>query len=500
MARDVDAARAIVNVSRDVEALLTSCARPIVLASRRVELEGVAPGNAEYGVMLPYAPIHHLLFAAGAPEALVMTSANRSSEPIAFVDGDALARLHGIADAWLIGERPIARRIDDSIARTGPHGPVILRRSRGYAPAAVASFPTRRPILAVGGDLKNAVTLVVDGQAYASQHIGDLEHHAAAVAFRETIADLTTMYDVSCGDALVAHDSHPQYVSTQYARSLAGRPFDVQHHRAHVASVLAERGDWETRVLGLAFDGTGFGDDGSIWGGEFFAGSLCAGFDRVGHIRPAALPGGDAAARHPQQAAAGFVSQLPVLPDLCAEPFAFDRRYLQSAQLVAQRIRVFETTSVGRLFDTVAALVGFSRSITFEGQAAMWLEQLARRVSTDLSFDMPVVDGRQLDWRAALQRVIEARQAGVDPSTVAAAFHRGFARSVADLAACLLDEHGLDTVVLSGGVFQNDLLLRDLSSRLERQSIRVWSNQQVPPNDGGLSLGQAAMAALWQAD
>jgi hydrogenase maturation protein HypF len=499
MTRDLAAARAIVDVTREIEALLQSCARPIVLAGRRVELDGVAPDNTDYGVMLPYAPIHHLLFAASAPAALVMTSANRSSEPIAFTDEDALARLRGIADAWLIGGRPIARRIDDSIVRAGSQGPVMLRRSRGYAPGAVASFPIDVPILAVGGDLKNAVTLVVDGQAYVSQHIGDLEHHQAALAFRETIADLTSMYDVSCEDAVIAHDTHPQYVSTEYARSLTDRCVAIQHHRAHVASVLAERGAWETPVLGIAFDGTGFGDDGSIWGGEFFAGSICGGFTRIGHLLPAVLPGGDAAARHPQQAAAGFLSRLSDLPDLAAEPFAFDARYFQSIQLVEQKIRVFETTSLGRLFDTVAALAGFTRSITFEGQAAMWLEQLARRAaSANLSFDLPVVDGSQLDWRIALQQVVEARQARVDPAVIAAAFHCGLARSVADLATQMLDEQRMDTVVLSGGVFQNELLLRDLARRLERKSVRVWSNQQVPPNDGGLSLGQAAIASLWQ--
>ncbi len=254
---------------------MSSTARPIVLAPAKVELEGVAPGNKELGVMLPYTPLHYLLFAAGAPETLVMTSANRSNEPIAYEDEDAFDRLSGIADAFLIGQRPIARRVDDSVARAGVFGPVVLRRARGYAPGALATIPSVRPILAVGADLKNTITLVVDGQAFVSQHIGDLSHYQSLRAFQETIQDLISMYEVRPQDLLVAHDAHPQYFSTAHALAL-GVPqcVPVQHHRAHVASVLAERGAWDRRVIGVSFDGTGYGDDGSIWGGEIFVGSV----------------------------------------------------------------------------------------------------------------------------------------------------------------------------------------------------------------------------------
>ncbi len=207
-----------------------------------------------------------------------MTSANRSSEPIAFDDADALERLSGIADAFLIGERPIARRVDDSIARAGAFGPVVLRRSRGYAPSAVAVFPSKRPILALGADLKNTVTLVVDGQAFVSQHIGDLEHFESFQAFQQTIEDLVSMYEIRWDQLLVVHDCHPQYASTTHASALASSETrSVQHHRAHIASVLAERGEWNKRVVGVCFDGTGYGDDGTIWGGEFFAGSISGG-------------------------------------------------------------------------------------------------------------------------------------------------------------------------------------------------------------------------------
>ncbi len=214
MARDLEVARTIIELSADAEALLTSIARPIVLAPSRIQFPEVAPDNDELGVMLPYAPLHHLLFAAGAPDVLVMTSANRSSEPIAYLDQDARESLAGIADAFLMGERPIARRIDDSVARAGAFGPVILRRARGYAPGAVATIPCSQPILAVGADLKNAITLVVDGQAFVSQHIGDLDHYSSLQAFQQTIRDLTSMYEVDYDELLVAHDAHPQYAST----------------------------------------------------------------------------------------------------------------------------------------------------------------------------------------------------------------------------------------------------------------------------------------------
>ena len=279
MVRHVADARELVELTPEATELLTSIARPIVLAAAKVELPGVAPDNRELGIMLPYTPLQHLLFAFGAPRILVMTSANRSSEPIAYEDQDAFDRLSGIADGFLVGERPIARRVDDSVARVGARGPAILRRSRGYAPGAVAGFPmqatTKQPILALGADLKNTVTLVVEGQAFVSQHIGDLDHYEAFRAFEETIRDLMTMYEIRWEDVVVVHDAHPEYRSTAYALRLpSSNKRTVQHHRAHIASVLAERSEWEKRVLGISFDGTGYGDDGSIWGGEVFAGSL----------------------------------------------------------------------------------------------------------------------------------------------------------------------------------------------------------------------------------
>jgi hydrogenase maturation protein HypF len=500
MVRDLSVAHKLVDLSPGAEALLTSVARPIVLAPAKVHLKAVAPDNNELGLMLPYTPLHYLLFAAGSPDALVMTSANRSSEPIAYEDGQALDHLSGIADAFLIGERPIARRVDDSVARSSPFGSMILRRSRGYAPGAVATLPVARPILALGPDLKNTITLVVEGQAFVSQHIGDLTHYEAFRAFGETIQDLISMYEVAWDDVLVVHDLHLQYVSTTHALKLpAAEIRAVQHHRAHIASVLAERRDYETRVVGVSFDGTGFGDDGGIWGGEIFVGSLATGFDRVAHLRPAVLPGGDAAAQHPVQAAAGFLAQVDGLPDLSEPPYCFPDRYRSSLELVRKSVRTFGTTSVGRLFDTAAALLGFARPITFEGQAAIWLEQLARRASVIDAYPFPYLDG-ELDFRPLLRSVISDRQAGRSSADIARAFQRGISEGLWQATSAICEECKVDTIVLSGGVFQNELLLEDLKVLMADSSLRIWINSAVPPNDGGISLGQAALAAFGQFD
>jgi hydrogenase maturation protein HypF len=496
MAADIAVARGLVELTPEAEELLTSVARPIALAPAKVQLPEVAPDNDELGVMLPYTPLHHLLFEAGAPEILVMTSANRSSEPIAYEDDQAIKQLSGIADGFLIGERPIARRVDDSVVRAGIVGPTILRRARGYAPGAVAALPSERPILALGADLKNTITLVVDGQAFVSQHIGDLDHYQAFRAFKATVRDLLAMYEIQPKKLLIVHDAHPQYVSTLHALELeAAEKRRVQHHRAHIASVIAERGAWDQRVIAVSFDGTGYGDDHSIWGGEIFAGSVRSGFERVAHLRSAVLPGGDAAASYPVQAAAGFLEQLHDLPDVTTQPFSLGVRYHDAQRLVSKNMRTFPTTSMGRLFDTAAALAGFTRKTTFEGQAAMWLEQLARKSSKTEGYPFPY-SGGELDFRPLLLSVVEDRARGRDVHEIARAFHRGIALGVRDALTQLSSTYDTDTVVLSGGVFQNQMLLSDLKTLLERDCLVIWTNHAVPANDGGISLGQATLAAF----
>ncbi len=495
MASDLAVARTLVELNAEAEALLASAARPIVLAPAKIELEQVAPDNNELGVMLPYTPLQHLLFAVGAPEVLVMTSANRSSEPIAYEDEDALDRLAGVADSFLIGQRPIARRMDDSVARVGAFGPAILRRARGYAPGAVTSLPAKSPILALGPDLKNTITLVVNGQAFVSQHIGDLADYQSLRAFQETIDDLVAMYEVRWDDLLVVHDLHPEYYSTKHAATRrAGSIHAIQHHRAHIASVLAERREWTKRVIGVSFDGTGYGDDGSIWGGELFVGSVSEGFTHVAHLRRAALAGGDAAARYPVQAAAGFLEQIDGLPNLLGVPFNFPGRYLNAVELIRKNVRTFPTTSMGRLFDAAAALLGFTREVTFEGQAAMWLEQLARAVP-EVDPYLFLFSGGELDFRPLLFAVAEDRRRGRNIHEIARAFQRGIGQGLWDAVRSISNSERLDTVVLSGGVFQNELLLEDLKSLVGR-TLQLWTNHEVPPNDGGISLGQAALAAF----
>lgn len=493
MVRDLAEARRIAHLSDDDEILLSSPGRPIVLVPAREPWALVAPDQSRIGLMLPYTPLHHLLFDAGAPAALVMTSGNRSNEPIAFRDDDARRRLGGIADAILAGERPIARRADDSVATIAATGRSILRRARGYAPAVVARLKSAQPILAVGADLKNAITLVVDGQAIVSPHIGDLEHIECLDSFDEAVHDLLGMYGLKARDVIVAHDLHPEYRSTLRALQIDGRGHvAVQHHHAHIASVLAEHAADDGLVLGLALDGTGYGTDGTIWGGEFLVGNLRTPFERAGHLSPASLPGGDAAARYPALCALGFTRGHSVA--LSEPPFLFPQDAMLGTQLIERGVRTHRTTSAGRLFDAAAALCGFTGRVTFEGQAAMWLEHLAEGAVNADGYPM-VFENRQLDANPLLAALIADRQNGRAPAEAARAFHQGLASGLIDAAAAIATAHGLTTVALSGGVWQNRFLLERVVPGLRSLGFAVLSNVAVPVNDGGISLGQAAIAA-----
>ena len=491
MARDLEVARRLVRLTDDHERLLLDRARPIVLLPALAELPLVAPDNAALGMMLPYAPLHVLLFDYGCPEVLVLTSANRSSEPIAYRDDDARKRLAGIADAFLIGERPIARRVDDSVVAVRDGRPFMVRRARGCSPAAVCRLPFERPILALGADLKNAVTLVVDGQAFVSQHLGDLDDYETSLAFEETVRDLLSMYQVNAGDLTVVHDLHPQFVSTRFAASIpAARRIAVQHHQAHIASVLAEHDLLAEPVIGVAFDGTGYGTDGTIWGGELFVGGVHAGFERGAWLRTVRMPGGDAAARFPVQAAAGYLAELADLPDMTAPPFSFPPRFDAVLGMVAKNVRCHISSSMGRLFDTAAALVGFTRETTFEGQAAIWLEHQARQAARQPAYSFTGLDPRPL-----LRAIIDDRLAGRDSGEIAAAFHAALAEATVEQIELLSQKHQMRLVAFSGGVFQNDLLWELITERLlGLPEIKAITNSAVPVNDGGIALGQAAMA------
>ena len=438
-------------------ALLESSARPIVVAGARRTLPGVAPDTRELGVMLPYAPLHHLLFDAGAPDPLVLTSANRSSEPIAFEDGDARERLRGIADGFLGGQRPIQRRVDDSVVTSRGGHPFMLRRSRGYAPARVARLRAEYPILAVGADLKNTIALGIDGEVLLSQHIGDLGDLATDTAFRTTIEDLLAMYAVRAQDLVVAHDLHPEYVSTRTALALpAARHVAVQHHHAHMAGVLLELGMADVPAVGVILDGTGYGLDGGIWGGEVLVGGLGSGFERVGSLRPVAMPGGDAAARFPPQAAAAFLPDVDIAM-MEGGPLDFPPRFRQARALIASGLRCIPSTSVGRLFDAAAAVCGFTRAIEFEGQAAMWLEQQAAPGRVEFP---ATLDGRRL-----LRQVLAARVAGRSVSSIAYAFHDSLARAFGFAAVGAARRAGVSHIVLSGGCGRTLCCMSVLSRR-----------------------------------
>ncbi len=509
MARDLAAARRIAALTAEHERLLVDRAKPIVLApsrataGREIVFDAISPETDDLGVMLPYAPLHYLLFAAGAPSVLVMTSGNRSSEPIAFDDLDARERLSGIADALLRGQRPIARRVEDSVVMVRDGQMTLVRRARGYAPAAVCRLESDRPVLALGADLKSAVALVIDGEALVGPHLGDLDDAGAFAAFERSVADLLAMAELRPQDLVVAHDMHPQYRSSRHARGLAAaRLVAVQHHEAHVASVMAEHGLLDERVVGVVFDGAGYGRDGAIWGGEFFVGSVSRGLERVAWLRPTPMPGGDAAARFPAQAAAGFVadaaacaeswpSDLPLAEAIAGPPFGLPRRFANALAIARKRVRCFPTSSVGRLFDAVAALLGFTRPISFEGQAAIWLEQRARGIGPQSSYPFSELDPRRL-----VAAVVRDRIAGRDVGEIAAAFHQTLARGAANRARDLCRSHGTRVVAVSGGVWQNELLWRAFMEYFaDDREISIIANQSVPLGDGGIALGQAALAA-----
>jgi hydrogenase maturation protein HypF len=492
MAADLAAAAELAEIGETAARLLTSPARPIVLLPRRpgaAVAPAVAPGNRQLGIMLPYTPLHHLLLAAMA-RPIVLTSGNVSDEPIAYRDDEARETLKGIADAFLIHDRAIHVRTDDSVARTFRGRPMLVRRSRGYVPEPMTtgtSFP--RPVLACGAELKNTFCLARGRHAFVSHHIGDLENAETLRSFTEGIEHFCRLFDID--PQVVAHDLHPEYLSTKYAMEL-DRPLEgVQHHHAHIASCLADNGE-DGPVIGVAFDGTGYGTDGTIWGGEFLAASLAA-FERGGHLEPVPMPGGAAAIRQPWRMAAAYTGDPEVgrrHPDQWSAVLA----------MAAKGINSPLTSSAGRLFDAAAALLGVRDAINYEGQAAIEFEQLAdpgetgeypARVEGGIQAGVPFrIRGSDL-----LHAVIEDRTDGVPAPVIAARFHHGVAALIE--AGCLLmrERHGLDTVALSGGVFQNLLLLRATVARLEARGFGVLLHARVPCNDGGISLGQALVAA-----
>jgi hydrogenase maturation protein HypF len=508
MAGDLDGAGELVELGEQERAFLLGRERPIVIARRRSSAsvaDAVAPHSRDLGVMLPYSPLHHLLL-ADAGQTLVMTSGNVSDEPIAYEDGDALARLAGIADVFLVHDRPIETRTDDSVLRAverrGP--PLLIRRSRGWVPAAIElPLAAARPVLACGAELKSTFCVAKESRAWVSHHIGDLENYETLRSFTAGIDHFQRLFAVT--PEVVAHDLHPEYLSSKYALErddveLTG----VQHHHAHLAACLAEYGR-RAPAIGAIYDGTGYGTDGTIWGGELLVGGL-GGFERVGHLWPVRLPGGAQAVREPWRMACAWLlealgedagRQRP--PTIASQVSAGAWEDVQ--RLAAKGLASPVTTSMGRLFDAVAALCGLRLRVNYEGQAAAELE--AACDPGELEFYPLHVErappGVLLDARPTVRAVLADVRGGEPVGTIAARFHNAVASATASALMLLAAERPIDQVVLSGGSFQNRVLLERVSSNLRLSGLEVLVPARVPPNDGGIAYGQAAVACALMA-
>lgn len=513
MARDLTVARRLAEIDDEEAAILRSPARPIVLLRRKPDapvVDGVAPGNPMIGVMLPYSPLHHLLFApvpgstTAVPEALVLTSANLSDEPLCFDDEDARTRLPHLADAVLGHNRPIHVPCDDSVVRVVDGRELPIRRSRGYAPLPVALGQAAGAILAVGGELKNTFCLTDGRHAFCSAHIGDMGSLDTLRAFERSVGQLTSLYDVR--PTRLAADAHPSYLTRSWAERNADDrpPILVQHHHAHVASLLAEHGRLGEPIVGVAFDGTGYGTDGAVWGGEvLLLGTDSHRFTRAGHLRAVSLPGGDKAVRNPCRMAlshllsAGIPWKADLPPVAACEPA--ELRAVGSQ--LDSGLGCVDTTSMGRLFDAVSSLLGVRHRISYEGQAAIELEVLASTASGPLPPLWMAVDSKgRFDPIPLLHGLVVGLRTGTPVAALAAAFHEAVAVAVAELVERVGRTHGVRLAGLTGGVFQNVLLLRACRNRLRDAGFEVLTHRVVPPNDGGLALGQAAVAALRASD
>jgi hydrogenase maturation protein HypF len=514
MVRDLEAASRIVALSDAARSLLCSPICPIVLAPRNdadAIAPSVAPGNQRLGVMVPYTPMQHLLFAEDVG-ALVMTSANMSDDPLISDDEEARQRLAGISDALLTHDRPIERAVDDSIVIDAAWGVLPLRRARGYVPTPqTLPVAASSPGLCVGGELKNTVAVVTGDTAVLSQHLGDLTYSLAYQRFEKTIDDLLRLYDVA--PEWIACDAHPQYLSHRYAVKLAAdRGLDlleVQHHHAHLASLLAEHNRTD-RTVGLICDGVGYGADGTAWGGEVLVGELC-GFERVGHLRPLRLPGGDAAARETTRCGLSWLTDL--LGADAAEHQAARRmipdgeRRGAIADLLQRDLNCPPSSGLGRLFDAAAALLGVCDHNHYEAMSGMLLEAAASRADTQSAGNGLVEvttgdsdDPFELDHRPLLRRLLDLIETGVATETMAWLFHDAVADGLARAATTAADRAGVSAVGLSGGVFCNTLLTEMVATRLQSAKIEVLIHGAVPPNDGGIAFGQAAIAAASMAN
>jgi len=510
MCRDLASARAEADLRPKEEELLTSIAAPIVLAERAQGssvASNVAPDTRLLGIMLPYTPLHHLLLReVSAP--LVMTSGNLSEEPLARDNDEALERLGGIADWFLLHDRDIQSRCDDSVWFVSAHGlPQPVRRARGYAPSPIKLGFSSRPTLGCGAELKNTICLSREEYAFVSQHIGDMENLETQRYFYEVIELFQSLFHVE--PEIVACDMHPDYATSRYARGLAEVTcVEVQHHHAHLASCLADAGS-DGPALGVILDGTGYGLDGRIWGGEFLLGDR-HGFARLAHLEYLPMPGGDAAVRNPYRLAWAYVDHL--LPGTASHETASDASNERALlrRMVAEKVNTPWTSSAGRLFDAVSALLGVRERVTYEAEAAVALEMLAEDDPDEVIYPYGLTElGEPLTWGRSpryasvareirlaplMEAVLAEKNAGVSIGLISHRFHRSLANMTAEIAGLLARETSVHTVALSGGCFQNRLLLKLTQDALEDEGLAVLVHRQVPCNDGGISLGQVAVA------
>jgi hydrogenase maturation protein HypF len=509
MVRDLEAARQVCVLTAEEEALLLTPARPIVLARRREGsgiTEAVAPGIPWLGVYLPYAPLQHLLLADARVKALVMTSANLSEDPIAIDNDEARARLGGIADAFLMHDREILQRCDDSVAAVVDGAPQLIRRARGFVPMGVALPFDVPPLLAVGGHLKNVFALARGRFAYQSQHLGDLENLTGLEFFRESLDHLMRTFEIE--PQTVVHDLHPGYLSTGWAQGWAKerglQTIAVQHHHAHVAGCMAEHGLTDT-VIGLALDGTGYGSDGKIWGGEVLISNL-AGFVRFAHLEYVPMPGGEAAIKEPWRMALGNL-QAAGFDVMSVETLALvgatEKEARVLTRMMERGVNVPLTSSLGRLFDAVAAVVLGRRVVDYEAQAAIELEGIAVDEPDDvpgyaLEFaggDWAVREPMRISAALLWRELVKELRDGVSKAKIAARFHAGVAEGFVKAAVLARNATGVNQIVLSGGCMHNRRLARLLRMKLEAEGFEVFQHRNVSPGDGGLSYGQVAVAA-----
>jgi hydrogenase maturation protein HypF len=504
-------AEELCSVSALEKRLFLSPEAPIVLMRRRNGAtplaSGIAPGNPYLGIMLPYTPLHHLLMAElGFP--IVATSGNLSDETICTDERDAVERLRSVVDLFLVHNRPIANHVDDSVVRIMAGRELVLRRARGFAPLPIlfdlsATGDPSPTVLALGADLKNTIALSVRHQIFVSQHIGDLESAEAFSTFQRVIHNFTKLREVR--PAIVACDDHPDYHSTQFATRLGIPVQSVQHHVAHVASCMAENGISQESALGIAWDGTGYGTDGTVWGGEFLRVER-GDWQRVAHFRTFPLPGGEAAVKEPRRTALGFLYALLGPGAFSATQFAplaqFSQGELQVLKTMLKRgINCPLTSSAGRLFDAVASLTGLRHKNCYEGQAAMELEFAAEGIETDDVYPFELSSGQRnetlpsvINWGPMMDALLREISAGTRTGLMAAKFHNTLVEIMIEVA----QRAGEPRVVLTGGCFQNRTLCERAVTRLRAEGFRCYWHQRIPPNDGGIALGQAAMALALQ--